>query len=220
MPDLTYRVEGAEPLRFAAAPAMLFKLQVSEPIAAGADPTPIHTVTLRCEVRIEPARRSYTLAQKGRLRDLVGTPERWEQELRPMLWTHVGASLPPFEGEAAVDLLVPCSLDFSAAATRFFEAPDGGDLPLCFLFSGTLFYRADDGALQVAQVPWEKEAEFRLPASSWRALMDHYHPNTAWLALRRDLFYRLDSFRSRRGLTSWEGALERLLDAAEEPVAP
>jgi hypothetical protein len=199
---------------------MLFKLRVSEAIAAGAEPTPIHAVVLRCQVRIEPAKRSYTPAEKDRLRDLFGTPDRWGQTLRPMLWTHVGANLPPFEGEAVADLPVPCSLDFSLAATKYFEALDGGDLPLCFLFSGTIFYRADDGALQVAQVSWEKEAEFRLPAASWRALMDHYYPNIAWLGLRRDVFDRLDAFRSRRGLPTWEHALERLLEAAEEPVAP
>jgi hypothetical protein len=220
MLDLNYRVEEAEPLRFAAAPTMRFRLRISESRAAGSGPTPIHSVGLRCQVRIEPARRSYTPAEKDRLLDLFGTPERWGQTLRSMLWTHVGATLPPFEGEAVLDLNVPCSLDFSLAATKYFEALDGGDLPLCFLFSGTIFYRADDGALQVAQVPCEKESEFRLPVSSWRALMDHYYPNTAWLALRRDVFDRLDAFRRRRALTSWEGTLERLLDAAGEPATP
>jgi hypothetical protein len=220
MPDLNYRVEAAEPLRFAAAPAMLFTLRVTEAVAAGSAPTPVHTVVLRCQVRIEPAKRSYTPAEKDRLRDLFGTPDRWGQTLRPMLWTHVGANLPAFEGEAVVDLPVPCTLDFSLAATKYFEALNGGDLPLCFLFSGTIFYRGDSNALQVAQVSWEKEADFRLPVASWRALMDNYYPNTAWLGLRRDVFDRLDSFRSRRGLPTWEGALERLLDSAEEPVSP
>jgi hypothetical protein len=220
MPDLNYRIEGAEPIRFAAAPAMLFQLRVNEGVAPGAEPTPVHAVLLRCQVRIEPAKRAYTPGEKDRLRDLFGAPDRWGQTLRPMLWTHVAANLPPFEGETTVDLPVPCSLDFSLAATKYFEALDGGDLPLCFLFSGTIFYRANDGALQVTQVSWEKEAEFRLPASSWRALMDHYYPNTAWLGLRRDVFDRLDAFRSRRGLPTWEGALEQLLDAPEEAMAP
>ena len=113
---------------------------------------------LRCQVRIEPARRRYTPAEKERLLDLFGTPERWGQTLRPMLWTHVSAVVPPFEGEAVVDLPVPCSFDFSLAATKYFAALDGGEIPLCFLFSGTIFYEAADGGLQVAQIPWEKEA--------------------------------------------------------------
>ena len=55
MPDLDFRVEGAEPQRFAAAPHLLFKLRIAEAIAAGARPTPIHAVALRCQVRIEPS---------------------------------------------------------------------------------------------------------------------------------------------------------------------
>jgi hypothetical protein len=219
MPDLNFQVEGAEPLRFAAAPAMRFRLRISEAVAPGEEPTPVHSLALRSQVRIEPTQRTYTQVEKERLRDVFGTPERWGQTVRSMLWTHVAVSVPAFEGETSVDLPVPCSLDFSQAATRYFEAVDGGELPLCFLFSGTIFYRADHGGLQVTPVSWEKESAFRLPSSSWRALMDHYYPNTAWLGLRRDVFDRLDSFRSRHGLASWEGALERLLDAAEEPVS-
>ena len=63
---------------------------------------------------------------------------------------------------------MPCSSDFSLAATKYFAALDDGDVPLCFLFSGTVFYEAGDAALQVAQIPWDKEAVFRLPAATWR----------------------------------------------------
>jgi hypothetical protein len=220
MPDLNFRVDGAEPERFAAAPLLNFKLRAEEEVAQGAPPTPIHSVVLRCQVRIEPARRSYTTGERERLLDLFGTPERWGQTLRPMLWTHVGAVVPPFSGTCAVDLPVPCSYDFSLAATKYFAALEGGEIPLCFLFSGTIFYEADDGALQVAQIPWEKEATFRLPAATWRNLMDLYYPNSAWVGLRRDVFERFLQFKSRHGLATWEQAMERLLDSSEEPVSP
>ncbi|MCA1686881.1 MAG: DUF6084 family protein [Planctomycetia bacterium] len=218
MPDLNFRVDGAEADRFAAAPLLVFKLHASEAVAAGAEPTPIHSVALRCQIRIEPARRHYTDPEKERLLDLFGTPERWGQTLRPMLWTHVSASAPPFTGEAVLDLPVPCSADFNLAASKYFEALEGGEVPLCFLFSGTIFYEADGGSLQVEQISWEKEAYFRLPASTWREMMDLHHPNTAWLTLRKDVFDRLALYRSRQGLPTWEHALERLLTAAEEPV--
>src|SRR5947209_8474335 len=103
MPDFTFRVEGAEPERFAAAPLLLFKLRVTE--AAGGQ-TPVHAVLLRCQVRIEPARRRYTPAEQQRLLDLFGTPERWGQTLRPMLWTHVSTAVGSFTGSAVVDLAV------------------------------------------------------------------------------------------------------------------
>lgn len=220
MPDLNYRVEGAEPQHYAATPTLLFKLRISEVVPSGGQPTPIHSLALRCQIRIEPARRSYTEAEKNRLLDLFGTAERWGQTLRPMLWTHVSANIPPFEDSDIVNLAVPCSYDFNLAATKYFAALEMGDLPLCFLFSGTIFYEADDGALQVSQISWEKEAEFRLPAVTWQSMMDHYYPNTAWLGLRKDVFDRFESFRSRHNLTTPEQALERLLASAREPVTP
>src|SRR5262249_35419301 len=135
MPDLGFQVEEAEPQRFAAAPLLLFKLRVTEALAPGAPPTPVHAVALRCQIRIEPARPRCHAREQGRLLDLFGAPERWGQTLRTMLWTHVSAVVPPFAGIGAVDLPVPCSYDFNLAATKYFAALEGGDLPLCFLFS-------------------------------------------------------------------------------------
>jgi hypothetical protein len=218
MPDLTFRVEGAEPDRAAAAPLLRFRLRVTEAVAPGAAPTPVHAALLRCQVRVEPARRRYTVAEQGRLLDLFGTPERWGQTLRPMLWTDVGVALPAFAGECTPDLPVPCNYDFSLAATKYFAALEGGDIPLCFLFSGTVFYEGAEGALQVAQVPWDREATFRLPAATWQALTDLYYPNSAWLCLRKDVFHRLAQYRCREGLPTWEQALERLLSQAEGAV--
>lgn len=217
MPDLNFQVEAAEPQHQAAAPLLLFKLRITEAVRAGQPPTPVHTVALRCQVRIEPARRRYGSAEQQRLVDLFGTPERWGQTLRPLLWTHLSLIVPTFTGSATVDLPVPCSYDFSLAATKYFAALETGDLPLCFLFSGTIFYEGADGALQVAQIAWEKEASFRLPAATWRGLMESYYPNSAWLCLRKDVFDRLNEYKSRQGLPTWEQALERLL-SAREPV--
>ena len=220
MLDLLYTIEGAEPQLYAAAPSLMFKLRISEAPSFGGDPTPIHSVVLRCQIRIEPARRSYTVTEKTRLKDLFGTPERWGQTLRPMLWTHVSLVVPPFEESCEVGLLVPCSYDFNLAATKYFAAVDGGDLPLCFLFSGTIFHRGDDGGLQVAQISWERECDFRLSAATWQGMMDHYHPNVAWMELRKDVFDRLNRYRVDQGLPSWERTMERLLAAAEEPARP
>jgi hypothetical protein len=215
MPELDFQVEGAEPERAAAAPLLRFRLRVTERVRPGAPPTPVHAVALSCQIRIEPARRRYGAGEQERLQDLFGTPERWGQTLRPLLWTHAGVVVPPFEGSTLVDLPVPCSYDFSLAATRYFDALEGGEIPLCFLFSGTIFYDSPEHGLQVAQVPWDREAYFRLPASTWRALMDLYFPNGTWLCLRKDVFDRLTRFKSRHGLANWEQALEALLTPKE-----
>src|SRR5690242_15190138 len=126
MPDLSFQVEGAVPERFAAAPLLRFKLHITEAGGGGTEPTPIHAVVLRCQVRIEPGRRRYVPPEHERLFDLFGTPDRWGQTLRPLLWTHVSASAPSFVGECAMDLAVPCSYDFSQAATKYFAALEEG----------------------------------------------------------------------------------------------
>ena len=217
MPDLSFQIERAEPQLHAAAPILLFALRISQ---AEGSVTPIHTIALRCQIRVEPARRTYTTAERERLRDLFGTPERWGQTLRQMLWTHVSLTVPPVGATALVNLPVPCTLDFSLAATKYFDALADGEIPLLFLFSGTVFFEANDGALQVSQISWEKEAGFRLPAVTWRKLMEHYYPNTALLSLRKDIFDRLDCYRRNQGLLTWEHALDRLLASANEPVIP
>ena len=66
------------------------------------------------------------------------------------------------------------------------------------------------------RVSWSKEAGYRLPVRVWRDVIDHYYPNTAWLNLHKDVFDRLAAYKARRGLPTWEQALEALLLNAEE----
>jgi hypothetical protein len=215
VPELKFEVRGARADRVAAAPLLLFEAAVTD-----ADAGDVHTVALRCQVRIEPSRRRYSPAERDRLRDLFGTAERWGQTLLPFPWAQVTAVVPAFHGSRTFDLPVPCSFDFSLAATKYFAALEGGELPLCFLFSGTVFYEGAEGGLQVAQIPWDREASFRLPAATWRGLMDHYYPDSAWLCLRRDVFDRLEQYRSRAGVPTTDQALERLLAGATESASP
>ncbi len=93
-----------------------------------------------------------------------------------------------------------------------------GDLPLCFQFSGNVFYQGEDETLQVAPISWDKEAKYRLPVKVWKDLMDVYYPNSAWLALRRDTFEKLYQYKVREGIPTWEEALERALNALPETV--
>lgn len=219
MLDLNFHVSKAEPLPFAAVPHLVFRLHVAESTTA-AEPTPIHSVALRCQIQIEPTRRRYGAGEQQRLLDLFGTPERWGQTLRGLLWTYAHVVIPPFTGSTVVDLPVPCTYDFNVAGVKYFYALEEGEIPLCLLFSGTVFYEAGDGRLQVTQIPWEKEATFRLPVQVWRDMMELYYPNSSWLCLHRDVFDRLYEYKRQRGLPTWEQALESLLARAEERVTP
>jgi hypothetical protein len=225
MPDLSFQVEKAEAVPLAAAPLLLFKLRIDQrapsplPLFASEGErgrgegvaVPIHAIALRCQVRIEPAQRRYAAPERQRLLDLFDTPDRWSQTLRPMLWTHTGAIVGPFTDRVVVDLPVPCTFDFNVAATKYFYALEEGDVPLSLLFSGTVFHEVEGMGLQVAQIPWEKEAAFRLPVRVWKEMMELYYPNSAWLCLRRDVFDRLYQYKSGHRLPTWEQALENLL---------
>ncbi len=212
MPDLNFQVEGAEVVTFAAAPLLAFKLRVVNENAAEA----IHTIALRCQIQIEATRRRYNATEQKQLLDLFGEPERWGQTLRTMLWTHTSVIVPPFNGNTLVDLPVPCTFDFNVAATKYFAGLEDGEVPLSLLFSGTIFYEAFDGALQVAQISWEKEARYRLPVRVWKEMMDAYYPNSVWLSLRRDVFERFHQYKMQRGIPTWEQALESILPTDEE----
>jgi hypothetical protein len=213
VPDLNFQVEKAEPAPFAVAPLLTFKLRVSQRAAGAA---PIHAVVLQCQVRIEPTKRRYETSEGARLLDLFDRPGRWGRTMRPMLWTHASVVVPSFTDGVLVDLPVPCTFDFTVAATKYFYALEGGEAPLSLLFSGTVFHEVEGAGLQASPIPREKEASFRLPASVWREMMEHYYPNTAWLCLRRDVFDRLYLYKSRRGLPTWEQALEAILPPADE----
>jgi hypothetical protein len=215
MVDLSFQVDRAEPVPHAMAPLLAFKLRIAQRHEAS-----IHAIALRCQVRIDSPRRRYNSEEQERLRDLFDTPDRWGQTLRGMLWTHTNVMVPPFEAETVVDLPVPCSFDFNVAATKYFAALENSEVPLSFLFSGTVFYPDEDNRLQVSQIPWNKEAVFRLPVQVWQDLMARYYPNSAWLCLRRDAFDRLYEYKRQRGRPTWEQTLEDLFSAAESRCTP
>jgi hypothetical protein len=224
MPDLTFTVERAEVAPFAAAPLLLFKLRIASSAAtatAAAAPASeaVASISLQCQIQIEAARRRYTAAEQDGLQDLFGTPQRWGDTLRTMLWTHTTIVVPPFDGECAIDLPVPCSYDLNVAVTKYFYALEEGEIPLMLQFSGTVFYRNADDALQVAPIPWHKEAPFRLPVSLWRDMMERYYPNGVWLCLQRDVFDRLARYKSQCGFASCEQAVAGLLDGIEEDIS-
>jgi hypothetical protein len=220
VPDLSFQIEGAEAVPFTASPLLAFKLRVT---CANAE-TRIQTVALRCQIQIAAAHRKYNAGEQERLLDLFGEPERWSRTLRAMLWTHTSFIVTPFQGSTLVDLQVPCTFDFNVAAAKYFAGLEDGEVPLNLMFSGTVFYEATNGALQVEQISWDKEAKYRLPVRVWKEMMNIYYPNTAWLCLRRDVFDRLSLYKMRQGIPTWEQTLDSLLPAAgknedaEEPA--
>jgi hypothetical protein len=213
VPDLSFEVVDAEVLPFAAVPSLLFKLRVEN-----LEDEPVRSVALNTQIRISATQRHYEAGEQERLLELFGEPSRWKDTLRSLLWTHTVLQVPPFSTSTVVDMPVPCTYDLEVVAAKYFHALQDGEVPLEFLFSGTVFYTEERGWLQTARISWEKEAEFRLPVRLWKEMIEHYFPNSAWIRLRRDAFDLLYDYKVRRGFPTWEAAVEALVSMDEQEV--
>jgi hypothetical protein len=207
MPDLDFQVTGIEPSARGLTPLLHFNLEISnQPVTEQ-----IQAVMVQAQIQIQAPQRPYNDREKERLEDLFGTPDRWGQTLRNRLWAHASATVRPFSGSTETVLPVQCTYDFNVIATKYFYALEGGEVPLLFLFSGTIFYAGPGGGLQVQQISWDQECVYRMSVRVWAELMNYHYPNSAWLSLGRDVFDKLTAFKRRHGLLTWDQTIERLL---------
>lgn len=211
MPDLLFEILSVNPARDMIAPALGFELLITNQFPEQS----IHTVLLRYQIQIEVARRRYNSTEQSQLRELFDDPSRWGDTLRPLTWVNASVNIPAFSGSTVCPITVPCTFDFNVATAKYFHGIADGEVPLTFLFSGSVFYGAGQGALQVAPISWNKEARFRLPVQVWKTLMDLHYPDTACLNLRRDVFDELYRFKMNAGLATFEEAIQRMLTIAE-----
>ncbi|SES48386.1 hypothetical protein SAMN04487983_106822 [Streptomyces sp. yr375] len=211
MTAFSFACTGVRADQYAAGPTLVFRLRVT----ASGD-TPVHALALRCQIRIEPARRGYGSAEADGLADLFGERSRWGSTLQPVQFAQVSVMVPSFTGETETDVVVPCTYDMDIAATRYLTALTDGEVPLLLLFSGTAFTGA--GGFQVEPVPWDREAAFRMPVATWREMVEQHFPGCGWLRLPRDAMDALLAYRSRHALPSWEATVQALLDGADSPA--
>jgi hypothetical protein len=208
MTELSFSVVDVVPERYAAAPNLLARIRVEESTGAR-----VHALALRAQIRIEPQRRRYGDPEAQALLDLFGDRTRFAETLRPFAWLHASTVAQGFRDSAEIELPLPCTYDFDVSGTTYLHALRDGEIPLLFLFSGTVFTRGATG-FSVEQVPWDCEARYRLPVAVWRDLMESFFPGTEWLRMRRDTVEALAHYRHVRGLTSWDDAVTTLLAGA------
>lgn len=209
MPELDFSVDSAEALAFAAQPMIVLKMRVTAPGGEA-----VRSVSLAVQVRIAATQRAYAAVEQEQLLDVFGEPSRWGQTLKSLLWTMANVHVPGFRRQTVVDLAIPCTYDFDVVSAKYFDALQDGAIPLELLFSGTVFYAGETG-LQAEQIGWDKEARFALPVQVWKEVIHLYFPNTAWLRIHKDTFDRLNRYRMRNALPTWESALETLLSGSE-----
>lgn len=213
MPDLLFQVEDVFATPNAAIPQLTCKVRVSN-----AESEPVHSIALRAQIQIEPMRRRYTPVEQQHLQELFGEPERWSKSVHPLLWTNTNVTVTGFAGSTVIEIPVPCTFDFNVAITKYIYGLEGGELPISLLFSGTVFHAGRMG-LQIAQIPWDREATYKLPVSVWKQMMDQHYSNTAWLCLQRDAFDRLAEYKARNNIATWEQAIKRALGLTAEAKA-
>jgi hypothetical protein len=209
-PELRFSVLDGGVLRHAAVPTLRFVLSVGT-VGAAAQ---VRSVALNVEVRIAATRRRYVEAERDKLVDLFGPSEEWGRNLKTLHWTNLTVQVPSFTGTTEIELPITCTYDLEVSASRYFDALEDGEVPLEFLFSGTVFYAGADGRLQVGRIGWDKDAEYRLPVTAWREMIDRYFPDSAWLRLRRAEFDRLAAYKTRHTLVTWEQVVDKLLGDA------
>src|SRR5581483_9215803 len=109
MPNLSFHIESAEPVHYAASPLLAFNLCIEN-----AEPAEqIRNILLDCQVRIEAVQRRYDKGEQAALYDLFGEPSQWSRTLHSMLWTNTNVIVPAFQGSITVQLPVPCTFDLN-----------------------------------------------------------------------------------------------------------
>jgi len=206
-PRPSFSVSGARTSRLAAAPTLIFDLEVADP-----SEREVFTIALAVQIAIEPAQRRYDPETRERLVELLGDPARVGAPTRTLPWAEVDVLVRPFRGATSVAVPVPCAYDLEIAASNYFRSLADGEVPLVFHFNGSVYYAGDDGQMQIVQISWEESSSYRLPISIWQAMIDTYYPDRGWVPAGSATIERLRRFKLERGLPSYDVALQRLLD--------
>ena len=207
VPEPEFEVLGARAVKYAAAPMLMLDLQVSETSGR-----PVYMIALTIQVMLEPARRRYDDPTREKLLELFGPPERWSVTTRSLVWCQLDVLVPAFTGSTTVSVPISAAYDLELAAAKYLHSLPDGEAPLALHFNGTIYYPGDDGGLQMVLVPWTKSIDFRLPVSVWRETVNHYYPNTGWVALRTETLRELQRAKLDRGLATLDATVSALID--------
>ncbi|MGW0042012.1 DUF6084 family protein [Rhodococcus sp. NPDC003348] len=205
MTSLEFEVARIEPEPYAVTPNLVARIRIRETTGAA-----VHSVALRCQVRLEPGRRRYEPDAADTLGDLFGTRDRWGGTLSSFSWLQTATMVPRFQDECETTLPLPCTYDFEVAATRYLNALPDGAVPLLLLFSGMVFTQGPTGTV-VEPVPWDREARFDMPVTVWHQMVRTHFPATGFARLGHDTLAALTRYKVAHGHTDFDAAVSALL---------
>ena len=206
-PLLEFSVLDAAEMPRSAAPLLRFDGHVAE--ESGRE---VFTIALTVQIMVEPAKRSYDDATKERLVEMFGAPERWAQTTNNFLLAEIYLLVPAFTGATGFRVLLPCTFDMEIAAAKYLYSLPDGEVPLLFNFTGSVFYRGEDGRIQITQVPWDRSARLSMPIATWRDMMAHHYPNGSWIRLDEATLDALGRRKAREGLPTYDAVVTQLLE--------
>ena len=209
LPAPEFSVLGVEHVPHSAAPTLAFTGHVSE--TSGRE---VYAIALTTQVMIDPARRSYDDATRGRLIELFGEPERWGATTHSFLWAELSTLVSSFTGATTFRLPMQCNYDLEIAATKYLHSVPGGEVPMSFHFTGTIFYRGEADRLQIVKVPWDCTVRFGMPAHVWRRMIEEHYPNGGWVRLADETLEHLGRHKAETGLPTLDAAVADLLKRA------
>ena len=217
MLDLNFTVETAEAEPHAAAPLLIFKLRIAQTVTAQ-EPTTIPAIALsarsalsRLAAATPPTKRKSCSTCSARARDGGKLSAVRFGPMPALSYRH----LPAKRSSTCRSRVRSISTSRRPSiSTRWQTVKCPSACSSAARFSTPI----ETAILQVSQIPWEKEASFRLPVQVWKNMMELYYPKSAWLCLERDTFDRLYRYKSSRGLPTWEQAIDMLIDSALEEV--
>jgi len=204
-----FSVISAEALPYAAVPTMVFTLNAVEPKGHH-----VYAIALSSQIHIDPARRTYDPETRERLAELFGAPDRWGATTHSFEWARIDKMVLSFTGARAFEIHVPCTYDLEVASAKYFDGLSDGGVPLTFHFSGSVYYKSEDGELQITQIDWSTQARFHMPIAAWKTMITEHYPNGGWVRLRTDTLGRLHALRGARGLPTFDACVTELLDNA------
>jgi len=210
-PDPEFEITAVRALERAATPTLSFTARARD--ASGIQ---IYTIALTVMVTIEPGNRSYDPAARERLVELFGEPERWANTTGAFRWAQVDKLVPSFAGEVEFEIELPCTYDHEIAATKYLAGAADGVAPLRMHLNGTLFYRGEDGQLQLMLLPWDRSIRFELPIATWRGMIADHYPESAWVRLSEGTLRRLTERKAQDGSPTFDACVADMLDATQE----
>ncbi|MCA9511781.1 MAG: hypothetical protein KC560_13815 [Myxococcales bacterium] len=198
----TFRALGATPNAAALVPTIEIALA-----AESVGDRDVYAIALRAELLLDARAARFPDEARRRLDELFGGPPA------RVPWARVDALVPSFRGATRFDLAVPCG-GLDATVAKLFHAADDAAVPVVGHLSGTVFYAADGGRLQLERLPWDREIALAIPAAVWRAARRAEEGGEHWVALSPATLSRLRRFVDERGLASPDAAVDALLAQA------